>query len=205
MVKKVIVVGAGFGGLEAVQRLKKADVEILLIDKVNHHLFQPLLYQVATGALSPADIAIPIRQIFEKQNNLSFLMGTVIEVNKEAKTVTLENGMKFPFDYLILAPGASHSYFGNDEWKDFAPGMKSVHDALLLREKIFSAFERAERTTSPEEMKKLLTFIIIGAGPTGVELAGTIQEIAIKHMDRNYRHISPNDPKVYLIEAAPHV
>ena len=205
--KKTVIIGAGFGGLEVAKRLKKADTSVTLIDRMNHHLFQPLLYQVATGALSPADIAVPVRQILAKQKNTntSFLMGTVTTIDKEKKTVFLENGTPISFDYLVVAPGASHSYYGRDEWSVFAPGMKTVQDALLLREKIFSAFERAERATTYEEGRRLLRFVIIGAGPTGVELAGAVAEIAFKHMAKNYRHVAPDEAEIFLLEGAPQV
>jgi NADH:ubiquinone reductase (H+-translocating) len=200
-----IIVGAGFGGLEVAKGLAKAKSDILIIDRLNHHLFQPLLYQVATCALSPGEIATPVRQILSKQSNASFIMGTVERVEKELNRLHLECGMIYSFDNLVLAPGARHSYFGNDSWETFAPGLKTIADAKNIREKILMAFELAERASSHQEATKYLRFAIVGAGPTGVELAGAIAEIAFKGMKKNFTRIRPDQAKIFLIEGAPYV
>jgi len=202
---KVIIIGGGFGGLRAAKKLKKADMDVLLIDKMNHHLFQPLLYQVATAALSPADIASPIREELRKQQNTEVIMGEVIDIDPDQKTVKLKNEDVFPFDYLIVATGARHSYFGHDEWEQFAPGIKTLADAIRIREEVLIAFEKAERCDDREEAQKHMRFLIIGGGPTGVELAGAIAEIARKTMFKNFRKIHPEQAEVILIEGAPHI
>lgn len=200
--EKVVIVGGGFGGLTAAKRLKNTDFDVLVIDRTNHHLFQPLLYQVATAALSPADIAVPIRAVFKDQENVTVLMDEVKSVDKTAKKLKLSSS-SVDFDYLILAPGARHSYFGNPEWEKNAPGLKTVEDALQIREKILLAFERAELTTDPEERKTLMTFVVIGGGPTGVEMAGAIAEMARKDLKDDFRRINTSDTRIFLIEAAP--
>lgn len=202
---KVVVIGGGFAGLNVIRPLKKASFDILLIDKKNHHLFQPLLYQVASAALSPADIATPLREVFSRQKNTSVIMGTVKEIHKEKKQITLANGDHISYDYLVVATGARHSYFGNDQWELIAPGLKTISDALQIREKILLSFEKAERIESSAEVEKYLTFVIIGAGPTGVEMAGAIAEIAHKTLFKNFRRIRPEKSKIYLVEAAPRV
>jgi len=202
---RVVIVGGGFGGLNVAKSLKKANCELLIIDKTNHHLFQPLLYQVASAALSPSEIAIPIREILRKQENTTVIMGEVCRVDKEKKHISLANGETVPFDYLVLAVGARHSYFGKDEWEPFAPGLKTVQDALKIRENILISFEKAERLDNPEETAKYLNFVIIGGGPTGVEMAGAIAEIAHKTLFKDFRHIKPQKSKIYLIEAAPYI
>lgn len=198
--KKVIIVGGGFGGLNAIQGLKKTSFDILVIDKYNHHVFQPLLYQVATASLSPGNIASPIREILSTQDNAAVIMGEVIHIDKERKTIHLRNGDRFYYDYLILAPGTSHSYFGNPEWEKFAPGLKTIHDALTIREKILLSYERAERCTNPELISKYMRFVIIGGGPTGVEMAGALAEMAKKSLTGNFQHIRPEQSEIYLIE-----
>lgn len=198
--EKVIVIGGGFGGLNAVRSLKKASFDILVIDKFNHHVFQPLLYQVATAALSPGNIASPIREILSKQDNAAVIMGEVVYVDKDKKKVYLKNGDHYPFDYLVLAPGASHSYFGNPEWEKFAPGLKTINDALTIREKILLSYERAERCGSAEKIQSYMRFVIIGGGPTGVEMAGALSEIAKKSLIKNFRNIRPEQSEIYLIE-----
>lgn len=203
--KRVIIVGGGFGGLNAAQQLKKADVNVLLIDRSNHHLFQPLLYQVATAALSPSDIAVPFREILLKQKNADVIMGNVSNIDLKNKAVHLCDGDIYPYDYLILAPGARHSYFGNNAWEDFAPGLKSLNDAIRIREEVLMAFEHAERATDPKEIEKYLRFVVIGGGPTGVEMAGAIAEISRKTLFSNFRHIKPELSEVYLIEGAPRI
>ena len=202
---KVVVIGGGFGGLNVVKSLKKSHLEVFLIDKKNHHLFQPLLYQVASAALSPADIATPLREIFSMQKNTTVMMGTVQKIKKDEKKILLENGETISYDFLVIAIGARHSYFGKNEWEPLAPGLKTIKDALKIREKILISFEKAERTDSRLEAEQFLNFVIIGAGPTGVEMAGAIAEIAHKTMFKNFRRIRPEKSKIYLIEAASRV
>lgn len=201
---KVIIIGGGFGGLNAAKALKKADVDILLIDKTNYHLFQPLLYEVATAALSPGEIATPLREILRHQENVSVIMGEVADINTEQKQVILSNQAWFEYDYLIVATGARHSYFGNDQWEAFAPGLKTIPDALSIREQILISFERAERADFGSILP-YLTFVVIGGGPTGVEMAGAIAEIAYKTMFKNFRKINPEKAQIFLIEACPHI
>ncbi len=202
---KVVVIGGGFGGLNVIKSLKKAHLDIFLIDKKNHHLFQPLLYQVASAALSPADIATPLREIFSMQKNTTVMMGTVKKIEKEEKKIILENEEVISYDFLVIAIGARHSYFGKNEWEVFAPGLKTITDALKIREKVLISFEKAERTDSRLEAEQFLNFVIIGAGPTGVEMAGAIAEIAHKTMFKNFRRIHPEKSKIYLVEATPYV
>jgi len=201
---QVVVIGAGFAGLTAVKRLRKADVEITIVDRQNHHLFQPLLYQVATAALSPGDIAFPIRAVFERDKNVRTLLAEAREINLDAKRVLLDEG-ELDYDYLLVATGARHSYFGRDEWADHAPGLKSLRDALAIRRKIFLAFERAEREQDAKKREALLTFVVIGGGPTGVELGGAIAEIARQVLIEDFRAIDPSDARVILVEAGPRI
>jgi NADH dehydrogenase len=203
--KKVVIVGGGFGGLTLAKCLKNKDLQITIIDKQNHHLFQPLLYQVATAALSPGDIAMPLREIFKKNEKISVLMGEVVSIDKVQKQITLKNGDQIPFDYLILACGAKHSYFGKPQWEEFAPGLKTIKDALSIRENILLSFEKAERLGSFEESAKYLNFVVIGGGPTGVEMAGAIAEIAKETLFKNFRKIQPEKSQIYLIEALPRI
>ena len=204
--KHVVVIGAGFGGLNAVKALCAfKHLKITLIDKTNHHLFQPLLYQVATAALSPADIAIPIREIFRNQTNVSTLMGTVIEINKQAKFVTLENQQQISFDYLIVSVGSRHAYFGKPEWEQDAPGLKTLEDALKIRNKILMSFEIAERMEESLQRQSYMTFVVIGGGPTGIEMAGAIAEIAHQSLKRNFRNIDPTHTKILLVEGGSQV
>ncbi|WP_194848211.1 NAD(P)/FAD-dependent oxidoreductase [Candidatus Neptunochlamydia vexilliferae] len=202
---RVVIVGGGFGGLNCAKTLKKANLDVLLIDKKNHHLFQPLLYQVASAALSPADIATPLREIFADQKNTTVIMGTVDQVDKKNRKLLLQNGDEVPYDYLVIGTGARHSYFGNDQWEPLAPGLKTVVDALKIRERILISFEKAERTDSIQEAERHLNFVIIGGGPTGVEMAGAIAEIAHKTLFKNFRRINPEKSKIYLVEGAPRV
>lgn len=201
--QKVVIIGAGFGGLNAAKALaNQTDFSVTIIDKTNHHLFQPLLYQVATAALSPSDIAMPIREIFRKNKNIKTLMATVSAVNREEKVVLLEDNQKIPYDYLIIAPGARHSYFGQNQWEAFSPGLKTLQDALQVREMILTSFELAESETDKSRIENLLTFVVIGAGPTGIEMAGAIAEIAHQSLKSNFRSIDPANTKVYLIEGS---
>jgi len=203
---KVVIVGGGFGGLRAAQGLKKADVLITLIDKTNHHLFQPLLYQVASAALSPGNIAVPIREVLKKQPNVEVLMADVEAVDLKNQCVITGNEESFPYDYLILAPGSHHSYFGHPEWEALAPGLKTLADAVAIREKlILLSFERAERCDQQQQVRRYMRFVIIGGGPTGVEMAGSIAEIASTTLVRNFRKIRPEQTEIFLVEGASHV
>ncbi len=202
---RVVIVGAGFGGLETIYRLAGAHVNITLIDRRNHHLFQPLLYQVATASLATSEIAWPIRYLLRGRSEVTTLFATVSGVDAQARRVQLEDGDSVPYDILVLATGARHAYFGHDEWEPFAPGLKTLEDATTLRRRILVAFERAERETDPERRAALLTFVIIGAGPTGVELAGTIAELARDTLPPDFRNIDTHTARVVLIEAGPRV
>ncbi|MDU0477664.1 NAD(P)/FAD-dependent oxidoreductase [Staphylococcus chromogenes] len=204
----VVVIGSGFGGLFAVQRLKNADVDVTLIDRTNHHLFQPLLYQVATGLLASGEIAPSTRQILAEQENAHVIKGEVTAVDLEARTVTSELGgtaRVIEYDSLILAAGAGQSYFGNDHFAEFAPGMKTIDDALEIRARIMDAFERAENAATHEERERYLTFVIVGAGPTGVELAGQVAEMANRTLKDQYSNIDPANAKIVLLDGAPQV
>jgi NADH dehydrogenase len=196
----VVIIGAGFGGLAAAQRLANRAVEVTLIDRRNHHVFQPLLYQVATAALSPADIAGPIRAIFARARNVRVLLDEVIGVDPAAKRVRLASGRPLAFDRLIIATGARHSYFGNDGWAAHAAGLKSIEDALEIRRKVLLALERAETETDPDRRRALLTFVVIGGGATGVEMAGAIAELARRSVSRDFRSITPACSRVILVE-----
>jgi NADH dehydrogenase FAD-containing subunit len=202
---RVVIVGAGFGGLTAAQSLARAPAEIVVVDRRNYHLFQPLLYQVATAALSPADIASPIRAVLSRQSNATVLLGKVVGVDKERRAVLLEGGARLGYDALILATGARHSYFGHDEWEGVAPGLKKIEDATTLRRRILIAFEKAEAVKDETERRALLTFAVIGAGPTGVELAGAIVELARRALVGDFRSIDPRAARILLIEAGPRV
>lgn len=199
----MVVVGAGFGGLAAVRGLAGADVDITLVDRRNHHLFQPLLYQVATAALSPADIAAPIRSILRRQRNVRVVLDEVCGLDRERQEVQLVSGQRLEFDFLILATGARHSYFGQDEWARHAPGIKSIEDATAVRRKILLALERAENETDKARRDALLTFVVIGGGPTGVEMAGAIAELAQRSVSRDFRSITPHCSRVILLNLAP--
>ena len=197
----VVIIGAGFGGLNAAKMFaNNREFQVIIIDKTNHHLFQPLLYQVATAALSPGDIAMPIREIFRNQSNITTLMGNVTKINREKKEVILENNQIISYDYLIISSGSRHSYFGQPQWEKEAPGLKTLEDALNIREKILTSFELAERGEDPSQMQSLMSFIVIGAGPTGVEMAGAIAEIAHQSLTKDFRKIDPSRTRVYLIE-----
>ncbi|MBL8599419.1 MAG: NAD(P)/FAD-dependent oxidoreductase [Devosia sp.] len=202
---KIVIVGGGFGGLAAIKELKGVDAAITLIDRRNHHLFQPLLYQVATTSLGPSEIAWPIRQLVHRREEVTTLLGSVAGVDTAAKVVQLSNGAAVPFDYLILATGAQHAYFGHDDWEPHAPGLKTLEDATAMRRRLLLAFERAELESDPRRREALLTFVIIGAGPTGVELAGAIIELARITLRDDFRNIQPEEARVVLIEAGPRV
>src|SRR4051812_31225034 len=196
----VVVVGGGFGGLAAAKQLAKAPVRITLLDRRNHHLFQPLLYQVATAALNPADIAYPIRSALAKQHNVRVLLAEVKTIDVATKTVILDEG-ELQYDYLVLATGATHSYFGKDQWAPLAPGLKSIEDALEIRRRIFLAYEAAERESDPARQREWLTFVVVGGGPTGVELAGALGEIGLQTLAHDFRTIDPTEVRVVLFES----
>ena len=198
---KIIVIGGGFGGLSFLQKARKSKNEFILIDKTNHHLFQPLLYQVATAVLSPADITVPLRNLFKNDKNVKTILSEVKEINKEKKEVTLDNPEVINYDKLIVRAGSSYSFFGKNEWSKFAKGLKVINDALDIREKILKAFEKAENEKDERIRKKYLNFVIVGGGPTGVELAGSIAEIAYKNMTKEFRNFSSKDANIYLLEA----
>lgn len=200
----VVIVGAGFGGLSAAKALATAPVSVTVIDRRNHHLFQPLLYQVATAGLSPADIAYPIRSILSRQRNTTVLLGEATGIDKERRELLLGDE-RILFDYLVLATGARHAYFGHDEWEPFAPGLKSLEDATEIRRRVLLSFERAEVECDTDERRKLLTFVIIGAGPTGVEMAGAVAEIARHALASDFRNIDPRSARVVLVEGGPRV
>ena len=200
----VMILGGGFGGLSAARELANDPVSVTLIDRHNYHLFQPLLYQVATAGLSPGDIASPIRWILRKQSNVTVLLATALGIDAGRNTVELDIGER-PFDYLIVATGAADSYFGHENWRAHAPGLKTLDDALAIRRKILLAFERAEEERDPAKRKALLTFAIVGGGPTGVELAGALAEIARHTLRREYRSIEPRSTRIVLVEMAPSV
>jgi len=203
-VPKVVIVGAGFAGLNAAKTLKRVPVDIKIIDRRNFHLFQPLLYQVAAAALNPSDIAYPIRSIFRGQQNVTgVLLAEVTGIDTDEKIVGLDDGDSLPYDYLILAPGATNSYFGNDQWKVDAPSLKTLEDALLIRRRVLSGFEKAE--LEPLRADELLTFIVVGAGPTGVELAGALVEIATQSMGNEFDNIDPSQARVILVEGGDRV
>jgi NADH:ubiquinone reductase (H+-translocating) len=203
---RVVIVGSGFGGLFAAKALKRADVDVTMIARTNHHLFQPLLYQVATGILSQGEIAPPTREILRRQRNAQVLLGEVTDINVEKRIVTSWTPWKTrrtPYDSVILAAGSSQSYFGNEQFAEFAPGMKSIDDALELRGRILGAFEFAELETDPEKVMRWLTFVIVGAGPTGVEMAGQIAELSRRTLRRDFRNIDPSQARIVLLDAAP--
>jgi len=201
---RVVIIGSGFGGLAAARALAGAPVRVTVVDRRNHHLFQPLLYQVATAALSPGDIAYPIRAILAHQENAEVFLADALSIDSEKREVVLADG-RLPYDFLIVATGARHAYFGHDEWEPFAPGLKSLEDALEIRRRILLAFERAEREQDPERRKTLLTFVVVGAGPTGVELSGAIAEISRDVLARDFRAIDPREARIVLVEAGPRV
>jgi NADH dehydrogenase len=201
---RVVIIGGGFGGLNAAKVLRDAPVEVLLLDRRNHHVFQPLLYQVATAGLSPGDIASPIRWILRHQRNVEVWLAEVTSIDTAARIVHLKDG-EVAYDYLILAPGAAHAYFGHEEWRATAPGLKTLEDALDIRRRVLEAFERAERETDRLAQRKLLTFVVIGGGPTGVELAGALAEISRHALKHDFRSIDPESARIILIEGGEHL
>jgi len=202
---KVVILGGGFGGLAATQKLKRAPVEVTLIDRRNFHLFQPLLYQVATGSLSPGEIAAPLRGVLSRQKNARVLLGEAVDVDPVAKRVILRDGDAYSYDSLIVATGSQTSYYGNDAWRQWAPSLKSVEEATAIRHKILYAFERAERAADEEEERAWLTFVIVGAGATGLELSGALAEIASETLRNDFRRIHPQEARILLLEGAPRV
>jgi NADH dehydrogenase len=206
---KIIIVGGGFGGLAAAKALRNAPAEIILIDRANHHLFQPLLYQVATSVLSPGQIGYPIRGIFRNQKNTTVILGEVTGVDKDRKCVFVTDadreGVPIPYDYLVLATGVTHSYFGHNEFEEFAPGLKSLADAVVVRNKILEAFEQAEAEEDPSRHRDLLTFVLVGGGPTGVEMAGAIAVLVRSTLKSDFRRIDPASARIVLVDRAPRV
>jgi NADH dehydrogenase len=202
---RVVILGGGFGGLAAAQKLKRAPVEVTLIDRRNFHLFQPLLYQVATGSLSPGEIAAPLRGVLSRQKNTLVLLGEATDVDPQSKRVILRDGACFLYDSLIVATGTQTSYYGNESWREWAPSLKSVEEATAIRHKILYAFERAERAATPEEARAWLTFVIVGAGATGLELSGALAEIANETLRHDFRKINPQEARIILMEGAPRV
>ena len=200
----IVIIGGGFGGLYAARALRRARVRVTIVDRRNHHVFQPLLYQVAMAALSPGDIASPIRWILRRQSNVEVLLAEVREIDRARQRLILTDG-KLSYDYLIVASGATHAYFGHDEWRMIAPGLKTLEDALDIRRRVLLAFEHAERETDPGRRERLLTFVVIGGGPTGVEMAGALAEISRQSLARDFRHFDPSSARVILIEAGPSV
>ncbi|WP_341890643.1 NAD(P)/FAD-dependent oxidoreductase [Variovorax sp. YR752] len=201
----VVIIGCGFGGLEAARKLQRADVDVTVIDKTNHHLFQPLLYQVATAGLAAPSIAAPVRALFRKQANVTTLLAEVTGIDPAAHSIQLADGSHVAYDHLIVAAGATHSYFGHDEWAPAAPGLKTLADAFEIRRRVLMSFETAETTADPERRRALLTFVVIGAGPTGVEMAGTLAEIAKHTLAGEFRRIDPGSAQVLLVEGGPRV
>ena len=202
---RIVIIGCGFGGLEAARALQRADVDITVVEKTNHHLFQPLLYQVATAGLAAPSIAAPVRLLFRHQPNVTTLLGEVVDIAPAAREVQLANGTRIGYDHLIVAAGATHSYFGHDEWAASAPGLKTLADAFNIRRRVLMSFEAAENEADPARRRALLTFCVIGAGPTGVEMAGTLAEIARHTLEGEFRRIDPGSAEVLLIEGGPRV
>jgi NADH dehydrogenase len=203
--KRVVVIGAGFAGIEAARGLGSANADVTLVDRQNYHLFQPLLYQVATAALSPADIAEPVRRMLRGYSNVTVLMAEVTGISAAERHVILADGIVLSYDFLVIAAGATHAYFGHDEWEKFAPALKSLADARAIRSRLLMSFEQAEISNDPTEKKRLMTFVVVGGGPSGVELAGSIAELARHALAKDFRHIDPKSATVVLLEAGPRV
>ena len=197
----VVVIGGGFGGLKFLQRARSSKIQFTLIDKQNHHLFQPLLYQVATAVLSPANIAFPIRRMFKNYKNVKVILDEAVDINRDEKTVTISNGDNIKYDQLIVSTGSKHSYIGNEDWSKYSNGLKGINDALQIRERLLRAFEKAENEKNIDKRAKYLNFVVVGGGPTGVEMAGSIAEIAFNNMKEEFRNFKSSDANVYLIEA----
>ena len=202
---RVVIIGGGFAGLEAARAFGGAAMRVTILDRHNYHLFQPLLYQVATAALSPGDVASPIRWILRHQQNVEVLLANVKGIDPIANQVDVEPGGPVPYDYLIVCAGATHAYFGHPEWADRAPGLKTLDDALEMRRRVLLAFEAAERASDPQEQRRLLTFVIVGGGPTGVELSGALAEIARQSLRHDFRHIRPESARIILVEGGPDI
>ena len=202
--KRVVIVGAGFGGLAAAKALMNSEVDVTLIDRTNHHLFQPLLYQVATAALSPGDIAQPIRSILRSSRNIHVVMANVLSIDTTHRAVVTKDD-SFPYDELILAPGTRHAYFGHSEWEKNAPGLKDISDALVIRDRILRTFEEAEHHAATDQARSMLTFVVVGGGPTGVELAGAIAEIALRTMLPDFPRLRRQDIRIVLVEGGPRI
>ena len=202
--ERVVILGGGFGGLAAAQALRRAPVQITLVDRRNYHLFQPLLYQVATGGLSPANIAAPLRSVFKRQKNVQVLLGEVQDIDLAERRISYEDG-DLVYDWLVVATGSSHHYFGNEQWEAHAPGLKTIEDATEIRSRVLMAFERAEKETDPARIRQLLRFVVVGGGPTGVELAGTLAEIANDTLKHEFRSINPADAEIILLEGGDRV
>ncbi|MBA3405284.1 MAG: NAD(P)/FAD-dependent oxidoreductase [Gemmatimonadaceae bacterium] len=203
---RIVIIGGGFGGLSAAKALRKADVDVLLIDRTNHHLFQPLLYQVATASLSPSDITAPIRWILRRQENVTVLLAEVTDIDVDRKVVIIDTpSREIPYDYLIVASGSRHAYFSHDEWEPIAPGLKAIEDAEEIRRRFLMAFERAEKSLDPREREACMTFVIVGGGPTGAELSGVFPEVARKAMHSDFRNIDTRKTRVILVEAGPRI
>src|SRR5271167_1768251 len=201
---RIVIIGGGFGGLKAAESLARLPVQITLVDRKNHHTFQPLLYQVATAGLSPAEIAAPIREILAKHDNIEVLLRAVSDFDLARRTAKL-NDFELGYDYLVVAAGATHAYFGHDEWEQFAPGLKTIEDALEIRRRMLLAFELAERQAALTGQHQPLSFVVVGGGPTGVELAGTLAEIANRSLSDDFRNINPSQTRIILLEAGPSV
>ena len=202
--QRVVILGGGFGGLSAARRLRRVPVDVTLIDRCNYHLFQPLLYQVATGSLSPANISGPLRQVLKRNKNTMVLLGEAIDLDAPNHRVILSDGV-IGYDTLVVATGSSHQYFGHDEWEQFAPGLKTIEDATEMRSRILLAFEAAEREENPEKLKEWMTFVIVGAGPTGAELACALGEIANDTLKHDFRRINPSEARIILVEGTDRV
>jgi NADH dehydrogenase len=203
----IVIVGGGFGGLYAARSLGRSPARVTLVDRTNYHLFQPLLYQVATGGLSPANIAVPLRAVLHRQKNTNVVMAEVIDIDANARRLVLrdEGQLDLRYDTLIVASGSNFNYFGHDPWSEHAPGLKTVEDALTIRRRVLSAFEQAELETDPKRQKACITFVVVGAGPTGVEMAGALAELAHHTLRRDFRHVRPTDATVLLVEAQDHL
>ena len=204
--RQIVIIGGGFGGLTAAKTLRNVDADITLIDRTNHHLFQPLLYQVATAALAPSDITAPIRWLLRRQQNTTVLLGEVCSIDAERKIVCLDyENREIPYDFLIVAPGSRHAYFGHEEWEPIAPGLKAIEDGTEMRRRFLLAFERAEKALNETEQNEYLTFVIVGGGPTGVELSGALPMIARKALFHDFRHIDTRRTRVILLEGGPRI